>query len=74
MVLKNIPFALALGLATAFIVGCGENSDNLTKEERAWIRRKLLEEKYGGTSTVTQTATVSVGTTVTLTTTVNVAQ
>lgn len=74
MVLKNIPFALALACATAFIVGCGENSDSLTSEERAWIRRKLLEEKYGGTVTQTQTATVSVGTTVTLTTTVNVAQ
>lgn len=71
MVLKNIPFALALAIATAFIVGCGESGSSLTKEERAWLRKKMIEEKYGGTVTQTRTQTVSVGTTVTLTTTVN---
>ncbi len=74
MVLKNFPFALALLLVTGLIVGCGpeNNSGYLTKEDIAYIKRKRLEEMYGGTNTVTQTQTVSVGTTVTISNTVTV--
>ena len=71
--LRNVPVAVFLLGFTALVVGCGE-SDSLSKEERAYIRRKMLEEKYGGTVTQTQTQTVSVGTTVTLSTTVNATQ
>ena len=76
MLLKNIPFAIGLTLVAALIVGCGpeNNSGYLTKEDIAYIKRKRLEEMYGGTSTVTQTQTISVATTVTLSTTVNATQ
>jgi hypothetical protein len=74
MNLRKFTFAFCLTLATGLIVACADNGDSLTKEERDYIRRKIMEEKYGKpTATATHTQTVSVSTTVTLTTTVNVA-
>ncbi len=71
MILKNIPFAIALTLSAAFIVGCGETTPKLTKEEVAYVRQKRLQEMYGGVPTTTTTHTISVSTTVTISTTVN---
>jgi hypothetical protein len=70
MVLKNIPFALAITLGAALVVGCGETTPTLTKEEVAYVRQKRLQEMYGGGSTSTSTQTIRVSTTVTISTTV----
>jgi|GEM_PF-4901319 len=72
MLLKNIPFALAITLAAALVVGCGETTPTLTKEEVAYVRQKRLQEIYGGGSNpTTSTQTIRVTTTVTISTTVN---
>lgn len=71
MILKNIPFALVLTLAAAFIVGCGPEN-NLSKDDVAYIKRKKFEEMYPPTtSTVTvtksKTEVVTISNTVTQT-------
>lgn len=70
MLLKNVPFALGLTLAAALIVGCGETTPTLTKEEVAYVRQKRLQEIYGGGGVTTSTQTIRVSTTVTISTTV----
>lgn len=63
MILKNIPFALALIVASTLIVACGPEN-NLSKSDVEYVKRKQLEEKYGlynsKTTTTTQTNTVVV--------------
>lgn len=71
MLLKNIPFAVAITLAAALVVGCGETTPTLTKEEVAYVRQKRLQEMYGGGPGTTSTQTIRVTTTVTISTTVN---
>ncbi len=56
MKLKNLPFVAALTLATALIVGCGDQKDpRISDEQAAWQKQQYLQSKYGGSSSSTVT-------------------
>jgi len=56
--MRKLIFAIALSLATVFIVGCGDDDDDgLSAADRAWVRQQRLREQYGISGTVTATST-----------------
>lgn len=71
MKLKNLPFVVGLTLATAFIVGCGDEKDpRLSDADVMYIKQQRLQQQYGtagGTTTVVSTVTVTTNKTVTAT-------
>jgi hypothetical protein len=70
---KELPFIAAALLATALIVGCGDQKDpRLSDADIAYMKQQRLIQMYGGNTTSTSTSTVVQYVTITNTTTVNV--
>jgi hypothetical protein len=74
MKLKTLPFLAVFFVATAFVVGCGDQKDpRLSDADIAYMKQQRLAQMYGGTSATgsTATSTVMQYVTITNTTTVN---
>lgn len=71
MKLKSLPFLAAFFVATAFVVGCGDQKDSrLSDADVAYLKQQRINQLYGS-STTTSTSTVVQYVTITNTTTVS---
>jgi hypothetical protein len=71
MKLRHLPFLGALAIATAFVVGCGDQNppNHLTEAEQFRLKQMLMQQQLGSSGT-TNTSTVVQYVTITNTTTV----